>query len=124
MRRQAGVSGSVFGALAVALGAFAAHALKDTLDAHSLALWRTAVEYQFVHALALIGVALASKDPPSLAGRFAGSAFLVGVVLFSGSLYALALGGPRALGLLAPIGGAALIAGWIALARLFLVRNE
>lgn len=114
----------MFGALAVALGAFAAHALKDTLDAHSLALWRTAVEYQFVHALALIGVALASKDPPSLAGRFAGSAFLVGVVLFSGSLYALALGGPRALGLLAPIGGAALIAGWIALARLFLVRNE
>lgn len=114
----------MFGALAVALGAFAAHALKDTLDAHSLALWRTAVEYQFVHALALIGVALASKDPPSLAGRFAGSAFLVGVVLFSGSLYALALGGPRALGLLAPIGGTALIAGWIALARLFLVRNE
>jgi uncharacterized membrane protein YgdD (TMEM256/DUF423 family) len=105
------------------MGAFAAHALRDTLDAHSLELWRTAVQYQFVHALALIGVAIAADDHPSLAARFAGSAFLIGILLFSGSLYVLALGGPHGFGLLAPVGGTALIAGWAALAWLFLGRE-
>jgi uncharacterized membrane protein YgdD (TMEM256/DUF423 family) len=104
------------GAAAVALGAFGAHALRASLDAPALETWRTAVDYQFRHALALLVVGLLARGGASPALRFAATALVAGVALFCGSLYALALGAPRWLGAVTPVGGAALIAGWIALA--------
>lgn len=103
------------GAGAVALGAFGAHALRDVLDERALGTWRTAVDYQAWHALALLGTALLAGNRPPPALRLATVAFAFGIVLFSGSLYALALGAPRALGALTPFGGVAFIAGWFAL---------
>ena len=101
------------------LGAFGAHALKARLGTDALSVWQTAVQYHFWHALALLGIALAGSGP-----RFKAAAWLmiVGVLLFSGSLYALALGAPRALGMIAPIGGVALILGWLAFAAAALRR--
>ena len=101
------------GASAVLLGAFGAHALRDVLDARAVELWHTAVEYHAWHALAL---ALAVALGRGRSGRVATAAFAAGIMLFSGSLYALALGAPSKAGLLTPFGGAAFIAGWIALA--------
>lgn len=104
----------LMGATAVALGAFGAHALKARLETDSLATWSTAVEYHLVHALALLALALFG----SATGRPVGlpaAAFTAGIVLFSGSLYLLALGGPRWLGPITPLGGACFIGGWIAL---------
>jgi uncharacterized membrane protein YgdD (TMEM256/DUF423 family) len=96
----------------VVLGAFGAHALKSRLGGDALSVWQTAVQYHFWHALALLAI-------PQLAGAWArasGWLFVSGVCLFSGSLYALALGAPRELGMLTPIGGLALILGWLAFA--------
>lgn len=104
------------GASAVLLGAFGAHALRGTLDAAHLQLWHTASQYHFWHALALAVAALA---PTSRAGRTAQVAFAVGLALFSGSLYALALGAPRWCGAITPLGGAAFIVGWVALGLAF-----
>jgi len=106
----------LLGAAAVVLGAFGAHALKTRLSAEALSIWQTAVQYHFWHALALLAVALAT---PYLGGSWlkaAGWLFVAGVLIFSGSLYALALGAPRWLGAAAPLGGLALIAGWVAFA--------
>lgn len=103
------------GAGAVASGAFGAHALRDVLDARALGIWRTAVDYQSWHALALLATALLARDRPPSVLRVAAVAFALGIVLFSGSLYALALGAPGAFGALTPFGGAAFIAGWLAL---------
>jgi uncharacterized membrane protein YgdD (TMEM256/DUF423 family) len=100
------------GASAVLLGAFGAHALRDVLDAQSRELWRTAVNYHVWHALAL---ALAAGLGRGRSRRFALAAFSAGIVLFSGSLYALALGAPRWAGIITPFGGLAFIVGWIAL---------
>ena len=100
-------------ALAVALGAFGAHGLKARLSADMLAVWHTAVQYHAWHALGLLAVGL-SGDGPWL--RAAGALLIAGVALFAGSLYGLALGAPRALGMVTPIGGAAFIFGWIAFA--------
>lgn len=110
------VVAALFGAAAVLLGAFGAHALRDTLDERSLAIWHTAVEYQFWHVLAAVGVALLARDGASACLRIAAGAFLAGIVLFCGSLYALALGAPRLTGVITPFGGIAFVAGWIALA--------
>jgi len=114
--------GALSGATGVMLGAFGAHALKSRLADTALQTWQTAVSYQLVHALALLVVGMmirqalpAGGAPDRLLG-FAGLAFAVGVVFFSGSLYVLALGGPRWLGPVTPIGGLAFIAGWIVLA--------
>jgi len=104
-------------ALGVALGAFGAHALKARLGAEALAVWNTGVQYHLWHALAMVLVGLAAgviPEGPWL--RTAGVLLLAGVVLFSGSLYALALGGPRWLGAVTPFGGAAFILGWAAFA--------
>lgn len=109
------VVAAVAGACAVALGAFGAHALRDALDERALAIWRTAVDYQFWHALALLATGFFARGRSSSVARFAAVAFALGIVLFSGSLYALALGGPRGLGALTPFGGVAFIAGWLAL---------
>ena len=96
------------GASAVMLGAFGAHALRQVLDPQHRELWRTAVDYHAWHALA-VGLG------GGRSGRFAVGAFALGIVLFSGSLYALALGAPRWVGVVTPLGGLAFIAGWIAL---------
>lgn len=100
------------GASAVLLGAFGAHALRNVLDAAHHELWHTAVEYHFWHALAL---AIAVGFGQGKALRIAVLAFAVGIVLFSGSLYALALSAPRWTGIVTPVGGLAFVVGWIAL---------
>jgi uncharacterized membrane protein YgdD (TMEM256/DUF423 family) len=112
MRRFA-IAAAIYGALGVALGAFGAHALRGALDDTTMRLWHTAVEYQLWHALALLAVALAL--PASRWQRIAAFAFAIGIVLFSGSLYALALGAPRLVGAITPFGGLALITGWLAM---------
>jgi uncharacterized membrane protein YgdD (TMEM256/DUF423 family) len=100
------------GASAVLLGAFGAHALRGVLDVQGRELWQTAVNYHVWHALAL---ALAVGLGRGRSGRFAIAAFAIGIVLFSGSLYALALDAPRWTGIITPFGGLAFITGWIAL---------
>jgi uncharacterized membrane protein YgdD (TMEM256/DUF423 family) len=107
---------ALLGAAAVLLGAFGAHALRDTLDEHALAIWHTAVEYQFWHVLAALSVAILARERASACLRVAAVAFVAGVVLFSGSLYALALGAPRLVGVVTPFGGIAFVIGWITLA--------
>ena len=107
---------ALLGAAAVLLGAFGAHALRDTLDERALAIWHTAVEYQFWHVLAAVTVALLARDGASTCLRIAAVAFVAGIVLFCGSLYALALGGLRIVGVITPFGGVAFVVGWIALA--------
>jgi uncharacterized membrane protein YgdD (TMEM256/DUF423 family) len=107
--------GAINAFLAVAAGAFGAHALKARLAADMLAVFETGARYHMYHALGLIAVAwLAGARGP--AAHPAGICMLVGIVLFSGSLYALALGAPRGLGAVTPIGGAMFILGWIAFA--------
>ncbi|WP_341303961.1 DUF423 domain-containing protein [Pseudomonas sp. TMP25] len=99
----------------VALGAFAAHGLKDQLTPAYLAVFQTGAHYQLVHALALFGVGLLALQRPSRAVNAAGALFAVGVLLFSGSLYALTLSGITALGIITPFGGVAFLAGWLCL---------
>ena len=110
------IAAALAGAASVALGAFGAHALRATLDEQALATWRTAIDYAFWHALALLGVAALARDGVTRALAIAAVAFVAGIVLLSGSLCALALGAPRAVGIITPFGGVALIAGWLALA--------
>ncbi len=108
--------GAVLGAVGVVAGAFGAHALRGRMGPEMLAVFETGVRYHLVHALALLGVGWATTRWSSPGVPAAGWLFVAGVLLFSGSLYALALTGIRALGLVTPIGGSAFIAGWIALA--------
>jgi uncharacterized membrane protein YgdD (TMEM256/DUF423 family) len=109
-------AGSLLACLAVALGAFAAHALKSRLSADMLAIFEVGVRYHMVHALALLAVAWAvSRWPESSAGT-AGWFFLAGIVIFSGSLYVLSLTEMRWLGAITPIGGVAFLIGWLILA--------
>ena len=110
------IAAALAGAAAVALGAFGAHALRATLDEQALATWRTAIDYAFWHALALLGTAALARDGVTRALATATIAFVAGIVLFSGSLCALALGAPRAVGIITPFGGVAFIVGWLALA--------
>jgi uncharacterized membrane protein YgdD (TMEM256/DUF423 family) len=109
-------------ALATISGAFGAHALKAHLPAERLQLWDTAVRYHFFHALGLLGVALTLRAEDGGAVRTAAVLIIVGIVLFSGSLYALALGAPRPVGALTPIGGAAWVAAWLLFAWTMLRR--
>ena len=104
------------GAAAVVLGAFGAHALRGSLDEHALATWHTAVDYQFWHALALLAVGVLAREQVSVALRVAALSLLAGIALFCGSLYLLELGAPRAIGVVTPIGGIALLIGWLGLA--------
>ena len=102
----------VAGASAVLLGAFGAHALRNVLDTEQRELWHTAVDYHVWHALAL---ALAVGLGRGRGRRVAVVGFVLGIVLFSGSLYALALGAPRWTGIITPFGGVAFVIGWVAL---------
>ena len=106
---------AMYGALAVAVGAFAAHVLKSTLSVESLAVLQTAVHYQIIHALALLLVAVLGLQRPSVALRYSAIFFSLGILLFSGSLYALVLS-PLKPGLVTPAGGSLLILGWLSLA--------
>lgn len=116
LARGALIAGSVSGAIAVMLGAFGAHALRGRLDPAALAVWHTAVDYQFWHALALIAVGTLARIRTSVALRIAAISFGAGSVLFCLSLYALAMGAPHWTGAITPIGGLAFIVGWLALA--------
>ncbi len=108
--------GSVFAALGVAFGAFGAHALRATLTPEDLATFEVGVRYQMYHALGLFAVAWASTQWEAWTVSVAGWAFVAGIVLFSGSLYALVLSGQRWIGAITPIGGAAFLVGWALLA--------
>ncbi len=109
----------IAGLTGVILGAFGAHALKETLIAKiSLSIWETAVFYQLTHAVAALGVNLFAQTRPSNNRQWmirAGTCWLIGIGLFSGSLYLLALGGPKWLGPVTPLGGLFLLAGWACL---------
>ncbi len=104
------------GLVAVALGAFGAHGLKQRLGVELLGVWQTGVLYQLVHTLALFGVGLWLMQRPVAGLAAAGGLFAAGIILVSGSLYLLALDGPRWLGPITPIGGVCFMLGWIALA--------
>ncbi|WP_248795116.1 DUF423 domain-containing protein [Pseudomonas sp. MWU13-2105] len=104
-----------FGFTGVALGAFAAHGLKDRLSAEYLAIFHTGVTYQLVHALALFGVALLATHVPGRLVTWAGAAFAIGIILFSGSLYLLTLSGIGKLGIITPFGGLGFLIGWFCL---------
>lgn len=112
------VAGAVNAAIAVMLGAFGAHGLKDKLSERYLAIWETAVQYQMFHALGLLAIGILASSSiwgasPQL--NWAGYLLLAGIIIFSGSLYALSLSGVGVLGAITPIGGVLFIAGWILL---------
>jgi uncharacterized membrane protein YgdD (TMEM256/DUF423 family) len=104
-----------FGFTGVALGAFAAHGLKNKLSAEYLAVFQTGTHYQLIHALALLAVAVLSIYLPGRLVNTAGWMFCLGIVLFSGSLYALTLTGISTLGIITPFGGLSFLAGWLCL---------
>jgi uncharacterized membrane protein YgdD (TMEM256/DUF423 family) len=116
VKRPAAIAGAAMAAVAVALGAFGAHALKGLLDEEALGWWRTAVEYQMWHALALLALGLAGGPRLQRPAALLGS----GAILFSATLYAMALGAPRWLGAVTPLGGAMMIGGWAWLSFLLL----
>ena len=108
------ILGSVNAALVVLLGAFGAHALKARLSAEMLAVYQTGVHYHLFHALGLLAVGLAALQiPDSTYLRWSGWLMLAGIVLFSGSLYLLSVGGLRWLGMITPFGGVAFIVAWM-----------
>jgi len=111
------VIAAINGFFAVAAGAFGAHALQPRLDTHALQTFETGARYQMYHALAMGLAAFAMRESAAAsAAQIAAVLFLIGIILFSGSLYALALSGARPFAFVTPLGGAAFLAGWAALA--------
>ena len=108
--------GALSAFISVAAGAFGAHGLRPRLDPEYLTVFETAARYQMYHALALLAVAWATARWPGSLVQAAGWLFVGGTLLFSGSLYTLALSGVRWLGAVTPLGGAAFLAGWLCLA--------
>jgi uncharacterized membrane protein YgdD (TMEM256/DUF423 family) len=108
--------GALLGLLSVAAGAFGAHALRARLDERAMELFQTSVRYQMFHAIALLAAAWASTRWTGASVRVGGWAFVVGVVVFCGTLYALSFGAPRWLGAITPIGGVSFMVGWACLA--------
>lgn len=110
------MSGALLGGLSVALGAFGAHALKSLLEKNQrLDVFETAVRYQFFHALALCLIGVLIQQMPHKFLNSAGYSFLIGTIIFSGSLYILSITNIRWLGAITPIGGVAFMIGWILL---------
>jgi uncharacterized membrane protein YgdD (TMEM256/DUF423 family) len=109
-------TGAIAAAVAVAMGAFGAHALKDRVPPDLLSIFDVGVRYHLAHALALLAVAWAADRWPGRWVEISGWAFVAGIVIFSGSLYLLSLTGARWLGAITPIGGLAFLVGWTALA--------
>jgi uncharacterized membrane protein YgdD (TMEM256/DUF423 family) len=116
MQRLFFIAGCLFACAGVGLGAFAAHALKSVLDAPALATFETGVRYQMYHALALLAAAWAQSVFPGRLAVASGWLFIAGIVVFSGTLYAIVLTQTRWLGAVTPFGGLALLAGWLCLA--------
>ncbi len=115
MYRQIIIAGTINAFIAVALGAFAAHGLKQTLGVYELSIWQTAVDYQMAHALGLLLIGLIAKSF-NLNLNKPGWIMLSGIVLFSGSLYILSLSGIKALGMVTPFGGMCFLIAWAWLA--------
>jgi uncharacterized membrane protein YgdD (TMEM256/DUF423 family) len=113
-------------ALAVTTGAFGAHGLRDKLNAYSMGLWEKAVFYHFVHALGMLVVSMLPRTQtfPSSAAAHVCWLLATGVLVFSGSLYLLAVTGVRTLGMITPLGGLAFIAGWLLLAWYFVAHRQ
>ncbi|HEV3199651.1 MAG TPA: DUF423 domain-containing protein [Bryobacteraceae bacterium] len=118
-------TGSILLALAVVLGAFGAHGLRDHLDAYSMGVYEKAVFYHFIHALGLLIVSFLPRTGTfsEFATNWVCGLLLAGIVIFSGSLYLLAVTGNRMLGAITPIGGVSFIAGWLVLAWFLLPRK-
>jgi uncharacterized membrane protein YgdD (TMEM256/DUF423 family) len=110
------ILGALLGGLSVAVGAFAAHALRGQLEPRMLEVVETAARYQMYHALAMFAAAWVYQQTTASAAQVAAWAFMAGILLFSGSLYAMAFTGFRALGAITPLGGVAFLVGWGALA--------
>ena len=129
MHRWFLITASLIGALSVALGAFAAHTLKEKLPADTVAIFETGVRYQFYHAFALLAVGILYEKYAGSLLQWAGNCFQIGIILFSGSLYALtALKatdtiGFSKIGILTPFGGLFFIAGWILMVISFIKRG-
>lgn len=115
MDRTFALWGAVFALIAVALGAFGAHALESRVEPRDIEIWETAVRYQMWHALALLVLAALTTRWPGGGTVLAGWSFVAGILIFSGSLYALVGTGIRGLGAITPIGGLAFLLGWAAL---------
>lgn len=119
MHRKFLATSAILGALSVAIGAFGAHSLKQIVPAESLVTFETGVRYQFYHTFALFLVAILYERFPHKQIRWAGNCFIIGIILFSGSLYALTLlkatenVGLSKLGIITPFGGLFFIAGWL-----------
>ena len=105
--------GSLFGLIAVATGAFGAHALGDKVEPRMLEIWETAAQYQIYHALALFAAAWLVHQTQSTVALVAGWSFVAGILVFSGSLYLLVLTGVTRLGAITPVGGLSLMVGWL-----------
>lgn len=110
-------------ALAVCLGAFGAHGLKNRASVDQLAWWHTATEYFFYHALGLLAMGILMKVLPSLSLKLPAACLQLGIIIFCGSLYLMALGAPRWFGAITPIGGLAMIVGWLGLALVVFREN-
>jgi uncharacterized membrane protein YgdD (TMEM256/DUF423 family) len=129
MHRWFLITASLIGALSVALGAFAAHTLRQRLPADTVAIFETGVRYQFYHAFALLAVAILFEKYPGALLQWAGHCFQIGIILFSGSLYLLtALKASEAvgfsmIGILTPFGGLFFIAGWILMVLAFIKKG-
>ena len=117
--------GAIFLALAVGLGAFGAHALKERLDAYSLGVWEKAVFYHFIHAMGVLVVSMLPRTGTFPLNGASSVCWLLsaGVLIFSGSLYTLALTGVRSMGAITPIGGLCFIAAWLLLAYYFIAQR-
>lgn len=119
MSRKIIITAAVFLALAVATGAFGAHALKQQLAPEMMSIYKTGVEYHFYHALGLLLIGVLAASNPSLRLKWPAIFLGAGIVLFSGSLYVLSLSGIKWLGAITPLGGLSFIAGWLLLIRAF-----
>ena len=116
MARVFFIIGALFACMAVAAGAFGAHGLRGRLDADLLAVFETGARYQMYHALGLLGVSFACTQWPGKLIHTGGGLLVVGSLCFSGSLYLLSLTGVKALGVITPLGGTLVLAGWLCLA--------
>ena len=129
MHRWFLITASLIGALSVALGAFAAHTLKQIIPADAVAIFETGVRYQFYHAFALLAVAILYEKYPGSLLQWAGNCFQAGIILFSGSLYLLSAlkaaetVGVSKIGMLTPFGGLFFIAGWILMVIAFIKKG-
>ena len=105
--------GAILGCLAVIMGAFGAHALNEVIDDYGKSIYNKAVLYHMFHSIALLILGLINKIQPEIQLSIAGGSFVFGIILFSGSLYILAITGIKPLGMITPIGGILFIIGWI-----------